>query len=494
MHLPRKPNRTIRRLVFSKMQKDTTNKRVAEIPSRQYFLNPETIFCPNYLFTHSPSTAQSYPKVLPWCENSRQASARSRKLTWNLTMTSVVLYFYCALILMLSCVPVQLVHAWDPNEHQINTLETTFYVSEMQEINTLVYNLKDSMNWAEEPYTFSMRDVSTHFRVNKDGQINLVRRIDYESTPKEKFSVNVFNKVTNIQEFYVNVMADVFDVNEHTPTFTHQQTERVFDTTPKVGEFVIQVTATDKDTDDVPKLQYSLENEEDNFAIDKHSGHITVKRPLVPYNAHNRPPHYSNGVEPLYHRYPQGQGHDQSAEGRYSVYRLEVHVSDGMNDNKCEVTVKVPVEVKRNSNNGPDWSGEESNGNNNNFQAISAEKDKPTRINPPVLHTPTQNNDWSTLIMASLQTPEVMIVIGLAGILLIVILIACITIMVCMNRPAGYNGMRPNRVYYYGNGTNGSMHQPPSTTNSQNITQSLYIYGDGGRLNNNRDMRDYLRP
>ena len=43
-------------------------------------------------------------------------------------------------------------------------------------------------------------------------------------------------------------MADVFDVNEHTPTFTHQQTERVFDTTPKVGEFVIQVTATDKDT------------------------------------------------------------------------------------------------------------------------------------------------------------------------------------------------------------------------------------------------------
>ena len=91
---------------------------------------------------------------------------------------------------------------------------------------------------------------------------------------------------------------------------------------------------------------------------------------------------------------------------------------------------------------------------------------------------------WSTLIMASLQTPEVMIVIGLAGILLIVILIACITIMVCMNRPAGYNGMRPNRVYYYGNGTNGSMHQPPSTTNSQNITQSLYIYGDGGRWDN----------
>ena len=84
------------------------------------------------------------------------------------------------------------------------------------------------------------------------------------------------------------------------------------------------------------------------------------------------------------------------------MYRLEVHVSDGMNDNKCEVTVKVPVEVKRNSNNGPDWSGEESNGNNNNFQAISAEKDKPTRINPPVLHTPTQNNELATLNILAL--------------------------------------------------------------------------------------------
>ena len=83
-------------------------------------------------------------------------------------------------------------------------------------------------------------------------------------------------------------------------------------------------------------------------------------------------------------------------------------------------------------------------------------------------------------MIASLQSPEVMIVIGLAGILLVVVIVAGITTMVCINRSNRFsNGMRPNRVYYYGNGTNGQ--QPPSTTNSQNITQSLYIYGDGGR-------------
>jgi len=388
-------------------------------------------------------------------------------------------------------------------------VDTTFYVSEGQEIGKLVYNLRDSMGWVDRSYQYSMLDHSSHFAIAPTGEITLDRRIDYEKTPKEKFTVSVFNTDSSVQEYYVNVVADVFDENEHSPTFPHQVSVKVFQSTPQVGQVVLRVNATDNDVDDIGRLEFSLVHE--YFTIDKHSGVIRVKRPLSPYDptTHKRPrPPYSSGVESSYSLagYPSSSSASadhlsSSHEGRYSVYSLDVSVSDGKHENRHQVTVKVPLEdiTQGHRVTGGQGSqlGEGSGGQSSTkYEAISDEKEVP--INTRVLQTPNQSNDMSALIIASLQTPEVMIVLGLAGLLLVVVLIACFTVMVCMHRPQGagaYSGMRPNhRMYYYPNGANGQQQGPPSNTNSQNITQSLYIYGDGGRLNNNRDMRDFMRP
>ena len=93
-----------------------------------------------------------------------------------------------------------------------------------------------------------MRDPNSHFDIDNEGRITLIKLIDYEKTSQEKFVVSVFNTQTNIQEYYVNVIADVFDENEATPTFIPPTIEVEFDHFPETGEFIAQVQATDEDT------------------------------------------------------------------------------------------------------------------------------------------------------------------------------------------------------------------------------------------------------
>ncbi len=98
------------------------------------------------------------------------------------------------------------------------------------------------------PYSYSIRDKNAYFKVSQNGEVTLTKRIDYETTSREEFEVNVFNTVSSQQEYYVKVTVEVFDENESTPWFVGAPRHFYLDHVPLVGDLVATVNATDKDT------------------------------------------------------------------------------------------------------------------------------------------------------------------------------------------------------------------------------------------------------
>ncbi|KAF5274763.1 hypothetical protein FQR65_LT04316 [Abscondita terminalis] len=119
------------------------------------------------------------------------------------------------------------------------------------------------------------------FKLTQEGEneayITLGRLLDYETVPEYQLTVRVTNKeVAATVSFEIKVE----DVNDEIPTFIDSVTGSVLEN-EEPGAPVMQVRAIDKDGTSANNIvSYELQNLQDLFKIDKHTGKITTLKPF----------------------------------------------------------------------------------------------------------------------------------------------------------------------------------------------------------------------
>lgn len=405
-------------------------------------------------------------------------------------MTSLLVMDY----IILSLVTLPLVLTFDPNMQQIQSKDTLFYVSENTKPSTVVYVIPDSLDWTKKPFTYKKREGSAYFEVTSFGEVILAKPIDFEVTNREEFVVNVYNNGTGakVQEYFVTVTADVFDENEAAPVFLNDKDEFLFEEIPEIGHLITTVSATDKDTADVGKLQFFVDSE--FFKINRTSGELRVAKNLLP--ARSSSTSDSSRYDSSAPSSGGGGGTGGASLPPMSAYSLVVTVSDGRFERKKKFTVRVRTPTAQS------------------FR-ISAEA---PHTQPPNIKTYTMSSQNGLDQLINMQSPELIIIAVFVIAFFLVVILAFIVFSIFFTRTpnpqgphraapttvlggapnrygghgthpgAGMQGMNTvgSRVYYTaGHPVMQSPHLGATPTNSQNIMQSLYIYGDRGTLNNN---------
>ncbi|XP_064201137.1 protocadherin Fat 1-like isoform X1 [Anguilla rostrata] len=130
------------------------------------------------------------------------------------------------------------------------------------------------------------------FGIDRDsGVIWTACALDREETARHKLVVRAVDDGVPALSSDAAVLIDVTDLNDNAPVFTHRAYEASVSELAPGGHFVTRVQASDADSSDAGKLEYSLlsGNEDGSFAIDGKSGLITVsthrRTPMLPlYN------------------------------------------------------------------------------------------------------------------------------------------------------------------------------------------------------------------
>ncbi|KAM9769203.1 protocadherin Fat 1a isoform 1-T2 [Menidia menidia] len=208
----------------------------------------------------------------------------------------------------------------DVNDNAPVFMSKAYYanISEASVIGTSVLQVdaKDSDTGNNKEVFFQLVEErgksSEYFTIDRDtGIISTVKVLDHEEIQQHKLRVRAVDGGVPALSSDVFVTIDVADLNDNAPVFTqHTYKTTISELAPR-GHFISQVQASDADSSDVNKLEFSIisGNEEQNFAINKQTGAIVV--------SNHRRPH----MLPLYH--------------------LNVSVSDGVFRSSALVLVTV---------------------------------------------------------------------------------------------------------------------------------------------------------
>ncbi|XP_035385759.1 protocadherin Fat 1a isoform X3 [Electrophorus electricus] len=150
------------------------------------------------------------------------------------------------------------------------------------------------------------------FAVDRDtGTIWTVCALDREEKSQHKLIVRAVDGGVPALSSEVTVTIDVTDLNDNAPVFSQGIYEAAVSELAPRGHFVTQVRASDADSSDRGKLEFSIlsGNEEQNFAMDRVTGTVVI--------SNHRKPHME------------------------SLYSLNVSVSDGVFRNSALVKVSV---------------------------------------------------------------------------------------------------------------------------------------------------------
>uniref|UniRef100_A0A3Q1HDZ9 Cadherin domain-containing protein n=1 Tax=Acanthochromis polyacanthus TaxID=80966 RepID=A0A3Q1HDZ9_9TELE len=208
----------------------------------------------------------------------------------------------------------------DVNDNAPVFLSKTYYanISEASVIGTSVLQVdaKDSDTGHNQEVFFMLVEErgksSNYFSIDRDtGIISTAQVLDHEEIQQHKLKVRVVDGGVPALSSDVIVTIDVTDLNDNAPVFTeHTYKTTISELAPR-EHFVSQVQASDADSSDANKLEFSIisGNEDQNFAINKHTGAIIISN-------HRRP-----------HMQP--------------VYNLNVSVSDGVFRGSALVVVTV---------------------------------------------------------------------------------------------------------------------------------------------------------
>ncbi|KAJ8000877.1 hypothetical protein DPEC_G00184960 [Dallia pectoralis] len=153
---------------------------------------------------------------------------------------------------------------------------------------------------------------SDYFSIDRDtGMIWTVRMLDREVKQQHKLIVRAVDGGVPALSSDVIVTVDVGDLNDNAPSFTESVYEATVSELAPRGYFVTQVQASDADSSDAGKLEFSIlsGNEDQNFALDKNTGAVYISK------------HRKLKMDPL--------------------YNLKVSVSDGVFRSSSMVKVTV---------------------------------------------------------------------------------------------------------------------------------------------------------
>ncbi|XP_047191403.1 protocadherin Fat 3a isoform X11 [Scophthalmus maximus] len=146
---------------------------------------------------------------------------------------------------------------------------------------------------------------------SSSGLILTARMLDHELLPKYGFIVRATDNGFPPLSSEVSVIVMVNDMNDNPPVFNQLLYEAYVNELAPRGHFVTRVQASDADSSDFDKLEYSIlsGNEKMNFVMDKNTGIITLSS------------HRKQRMEP--------------------AYSLNVSVSDGVFTSTAQIHVKV---------------------------------------------------------------------------------------------------------------------------------------------------------
>lgn len=208
----------------------------------------------------------------------------------------------------------------DVNDNAPVFLLKSYYanISEASVIGTSILQVdaKDYDTGSNQEVFFQLveekRRSSDYFIIDRDtGIISTAQVLDHEEIQQHKLKVRVVDGGVPALSGDVIVTIDVTDLNDNAPIFTqHTYNTSISELAPR-GHFITQVQASDVDSSDLDKLEFSIlsGNDDQNFSIDKHTGAIFI--------SNHRRPH----MQPL--------------------YNLNVSVSDGVFRNSALVIVTV---------------------------------------------------------------------------------------------------------------------------------------------------------
>ncbi|XP_033985117.1 protocadherin Fat 1a isoform X1 [Trematomus bernacchii] len=208
----------------------------------------------------------------------------------------------------------------DVNDNAPVFLLKSYYanISEASVIGTSILQVdaKDYDTGSNQEVFFQLveekRRTSDDFIIDRDtGIISTAQVLDHEEIQQHKLRVRVVDGGVPALSSDVIVTIDVTDLNDNAPIFTqHTYNTSISELAPR-GHFITQVQASDVDSSDLDKLEFSIlsGNDDQNFSIDKHTGAIFI--------SNHRRPH----MQPL--------------------YNLNVSVSDGVFRNSALVLVTV---------------------------------------------------------------------------------------------------------------------------------------------------------
>lgn len=175
----------------------------------------------------------------------------------------------------------------DVNDNSPVFQQKTYVVtlSEASVIGTSVVHVKATDADSGQNKAISYHIVSDHgnssqfFHIdNNSGLIVIAKPLDYEYLHEYSFLVQAVDSgVPNLSSDAI-VRVFVTDLNDNPPVFTQKLYEAKISEHSRQGSFVTSVKATDPDSTDAEKLEYSIlsGNEDMNFIIDAKTGIITV--------------------------------------------------------------------------------------------------------------------------------------------------------------------------------------------------------------------------
>ncbi|XP_072318668.1 protocadherin Fat 1a [Eucyclogobius newberryi] len=176
----------------------------------------------------------------------------------------------------------------DVNDNAPKFLSKIYYVniSEASVIGTSVLQVD-----ADDDDTGNNQEIffhlnSPYFTINRDtGVISTAKELDREQIQQHKLQVQVVDLGVPALSSDIIVTVDVTDLNDNAPVFTESAYNCTISELAPRGYFVTQVQATDADGADLNELEFAIVsgNDDQNFAINKQNGAVTVSNHRRPH-------------------------------------------------------------------------------------------------------------------------------------------------------------------------------------------------------------------
>ena len=158
--------------------------------------------------------------------------------------------------------------------------EYVFNVSENVKVASNIGRVIASTTAANAVITYAIdEDVGRMFEIDQAGFIKVIQPCDYEMKRMYSISISAYLQHIPSMKATTNVRIHVLDINDNKPVFSQSSVARRIEENMRIGAFVVQVVATDRDSNGNGQISYRLKLIGDKsipFNIDSQTGEVAV--------------------------------------------------------------------------------------------------------------------------------------------------------------------------------------------------------------------------